>query len=190
MAATFTTGLMGSGKSRFLIHQYGKDSTKKIAFAVHLTEQTGTRGTIESRNGKIIECVYLNKDQGEEIIQLVRTLIHMTNIDSIYIDEIQFLPPVIIPGLLNLSEKNNVETHFFGLSTTFTSEYFDASKILLDNLPLENIIRIPMICQTDDCSNNAEYNARIVNGKVKRSGETFLQEKSSYLSVCEKCYFK
>ncbi|WP_180236348.1 thymidine kinase [Bacillus wiedmannii] len=189
MTQTFTTGLMGAGKSRELIERFNADVTKKVAMAAHLTEETGTVGKIESRNGKKVKAIYLNKSHSKEVLEVVKNFIFMKNIDSIYIDEVQFFPKSIISDISKVAEESHVDVHFFGLSTTFTADYFEASELLLKIILDENIIKISMGCQTEGCTEKAEYNARMVDGKVAREGDTFLQQKSKYLALCKKCYF-
>ncbi|PEN61590.1 thymidine kinase [Bacillus wiedmannii] len=186
---TFTTGLMGAGKSKELIEKYDSDQSKKIALAANLTEETGTEGKIESRNGRKVKAIYLNKDQSKEVLEVVRKFIFMKNIDTIYVDEVQFFPKDIVSEISNLAKENQVKVNFFGLETTFTAEYFEAAELLLKIIPEQDIIKISMGCQADGCTNTAEYNARIVDGKVARDGDTFISQKSKYLALCKKCYF-
>jgi thymidine kinase len=190
MAITFTTGLMGAGKSKELIEKFRKDPSKRIALAAHLTEKTGTSGIVESRNGWTAKAVYLNKDQVNETIELIKHLIYMKNIDTIYIDEVQFLPKETVEKIIEVVERcKDVDVHFFGLSTTFTAEYFESSEFLLNTLPKSNTFYLSRLCEIPVCRNIAEYNGRIVNGKVAREGETFVSEKSTYMALCGTHYF-
>jgi thymidine kinase len=190
MDITFCTGLMGAGKSKRLIEEYRNDQREKIALAVSLIEETGSKGIIESRNGDKISAIYLNKDQHKENIELIEDFVFTNDdIDVIYIDESQFLPKKTIIELIDFSDCFNVTIHFFGLDLTFTGEYFESSKYLLETLPYEKIYRINRKCDITDCENLAQYNARIVNGEIVRTGEIFVQEKSLYLALCEHHFF-
>lgn len=188
MIATFTTGLMGAGKSKHLIEQYNADKNRKVAFAAHLTETTDTLGSIESRNGSSIPAIYLNKDEEDEVVSLIKWYVFEREVESIYIDEIQFLSESVISRILYLSQFG-ANIYFFGLTLTFTSDYFESSKYLLDELAKFNILYIKRDCEISGCENEAEYNARIVDGQVARSGDTFVETKSTYLALCKKHYF-
>ena len=189
MKVTFTTGLMGSGKSKNLIEQFKKDPTFSTAFSSSLTNKTKTLGTITSRNGDYLPSINLNVEDHEGIIQFIQWLALSGVKETLYIDEIQFMNESTISEILEICIKNELNVHFFGLSTTFTGDYFNSAKYLIENIPSCNIIKIHMKCQNELCENSAEYNARIVEGKVIRTGDTFLENKSTYLSLCGDHYF-
>lgn len=189
MDITFNTGLMGSGKSKKLIDDYLIDPKEKVALSVSLTEDTFSRGKIESRDGRSLKSINLNRDQFKQNISLLEIIIFMTNTQTIYIDESQFLPKETVEEFVSLSESYHVPIHFYGLDLTFTGELFDSSSHLLTILPSENINRISRGCEASKCSKIAQYNARIVDGKVSRSGETFVEEKSYYLALCSDHYY-
>lgn len=189
MVATFTTGLMGSGKSKALIEKFKKDNTLCIALSVKLEEKTGTLGIIESRNGQFISSVNINAKEHEKVIKLVKSFFSIQGLKTVYIDEVQFLSKMTLSEILNEAIKNEIDIHFYGLSTTFTGDYFEGSRYLLSEIEPINITNIPMNCQHKNCNSLAEYNARIVNGRVVRNGDTFVEEKSKYLAYCKKHYF-
>lgn len=188
MHVTFTTGLMGAGKSKHLIEQYNADRSNKIAFVCRINEETGTKGTISSRNGNAIDAINLNRDQEDKIIALVKWYIFEEQIESIYIDEVQFLQKSTVEKIINLSQFGT-NIYFFGLTTTFTDDYFEASEYLLNTLAEFDILYIKTNCEVADCHHEAKHNARIVNGKVARQGETFVEEKQTYMALCTKHYF-
>ncbi|MBU8845706.1 thymidine kinase [Alkalihalobacillus gibsonii] len=189
MDITFNTGLMGAGKSKKLIDDYLMETKEKVALSVSLTEDTFSRGKIESRDGRSLKSINLNKDQFEQNISLLEAIIFMTNTQTIFIDESQFLPKETIEKFVSLSQVCHVPIHFYGLDLTFTGELFDSSNYLLTILPSKNIIRVSRKCEAPQCFKEAEYNARIVDGKVSRSGETFVKEKSNYLALCSDHYY-
>lgn len=189
MEITFMTGLMGSGKSAKLIEQFKKDKTKRIALAARFDDYTGTRVPIKSRNGQSIEALALNREQSKEIEKLIRLLAYFSKINTIYIDEVQFLTSEQLSSIILQCKLANVNVHLFGLSLTFTGELFRASEWLLQTLPEESIYDIEAKCEEASCDNLADYNARIINGKIARSGSTFVEEKSTYKTLCEKHFF-
>jgi len=185
---TFTTGLMGAGKSKELIERYRNDESVRATLTASLTEGTGTEGKIESRNGEVIPALNIRKDQLEATLGLIMFLLEF-KVETLYIDEIQFLDKDTIKEILNFARYQDITIHFYGLETTFTSDYFESSKYLLDELSEDEIFKISRECEIEDCNNTAQYNARIVNGRVTREGDTFVEEKSTYLSLCKKHYF-
>lgn len=189
MNLTFTTGLMGAGKSAALIEKFMKDTRRCIAFSAHLTKETGSLGKIESRNGQTLYSINLNVERFEEVIKEITNMFNVTDIEAVYIDEVQFFPIDMISRICSLAEEKNMEVNFYGLLTTFTGSYFESSSFLLKKIEPELITNLPIDCQHEDCDDPANYNARIVNGHVMRSGETFVAAKSKYLALCEKHYF-
>jgi thymidine kinase len=189
MPITFCTGLMGAGKSKKLIDDYLLDNSKKVALAVHLSKKTGEDIYIKSRSGDQILGTCLNYQDFEGIRSLLKSLI-IDQIESFYIDEIQFLSQQIIEYILELEKEHKVNFYLFGLELTFTGEYFESAEYLLSKISKENIVYIPMECETPGCNNQAKYNARIVDGKIVRYGETFVADKSIYMSLCKKCFFE
>lgn len=190
MKITFTTGLMGSGKSRHLIKNYKEDLTKKVALTARFNEPTGSLVEIKSRNGQTIEAFSLNCKDESDIINYVLDLAADENIESIYIDEIQFLSKTSTRRLVRIAKAFETNLYFYGLSIDFLTDPFESSFYLLTSLLKEDIVYIERTCESDDCNERAIFNARIINNKVARTGELFVEEKSKYLAVCESCYYK
>lgn len=189
MNNTFTTGLMSSGKSKSLIENYKKENDRKTyALSISIDQKTGLIGSIQSRSGISIKSVIMNRNRYNKNLSLMLSLIQR-GFDTIYVDEIQFIEPSFLKCLLNLSDIYKVTFNFYGLLTTFTGEYFESSKLLLDTLDIENIIILEMKCQKTNCNNIALNNARIVDGKIAHEGNTLLEEKSEYMSLCDYHYF-
>lgn len=189
MDINFFTGLMGSGKSKKMIEMIDYFGQKdNLPLAVSFEKKAGERTFIESRNGDSIEGFCLSEN-GEGNISFLDTLLERTSINNIYIDEIQFLSRKALKELLNYLKNKDVNLFLYGLETTFTGSYFESSEYLINNLKKSQIHFIVMNCQTDDCYSKADYNGRIVDGKVAREGAIFVSEKSKYLALCEKCYF-
>lgn len=187
MKLKFYTGTMGAGKSKHLIEKFNKDNTRKISLVAHLEKDTKSKGIIESRNGTKIDAYNLNCKNEDEIIDYLVELFKK-NYKTFYIDEIQFLSQATVRRIINLSKELNLNIYFFGLTTTFLQDYFESSAFLLNILPEEDIIYIERTCETEGCTNKATHNARILNGKIVRTGNVFVEEKSKYLALCSDCY--
>lgn len=187
---TFTTGLMGAGKSKELIERYRNDESVRATLVASLTEKTGTEGKIESRNGEVIPALNIHKDQLEATLGLIMFLVLEFKVTTLYIDEIQFLNKETIKEILTYARYQDITVHLYGLETTFTSDYFESSKYLLEELPEEQVFKISRDCEYEGCGLTAQYNARIVNGRVAREGKTFVEEKNTYLALCENHYYR
>lgn len=186
---SFITGLMGSGKSKELIKEWRKDSNS-VCFSASIDQETSSQGLIESRNGEWIPSINLwMNDDPEKIYSFIKTIISALRIESIYIDESQFLSTVVVKKIIDIAQTYNISVFFYGLSLTFTGEYFESSEYLCKTINIDNFTYLPSFCEAEECRKMALYNGRLVSGKVIREGETFLEEKSSYSSLCSEHYF-
>lgn len=192
MEIFFITGLMGAGKSRMLIEDYNSNIENKIAFAANLVEKTGTRGQIVSRNGWEISSYNLyNQDTPENIVKKIDELIPENKTTYVYIDESQFLSKQQVIKIIEmLNKKDGIVIYFYGLDLTFQDVYFESAKYLIDLLDSDEIYLLMKPCDRPRCLRVARHNARIVNGKVAKSGDVFLEEKSEYLAVCDKHFLE
>jgi len=192
MEIFFITGLMGAGKSRMLIEDFNSNVENKIAFAANLVETTGTPGVITSRNGWEIPSYNLyNQDTAENIIKEMDRLIPEGKTTYVYIDESQFLSGKQVEEIIEmLDKKDGIVIYFYGLDLTFQDIRFESAQYLIDRLDSDEIYLLPKPCDNPRCLRVARHNARIVNGKVAKSGDIFLEEKSEYLAVCDKHFFE
>ena len=98
--------------------------------------------------------------------------------DCIFIDEIQFFSPDVIPAL----KKFRGRIYFSGLDIDFRGDYFPISKKLLQLVPTGNLARCLGICC---CGSLAEFSAYI--GKV--SLETnILVSADDFAPRCKLCF--
>lgn len=191
MENTFTTGLMSSGKSKILIEDFNiekKENRRLYPLSVSIDKKTGYVDEIRSRNGSSMKSTVLNKDTYKDNLEFLLGLIGR-GFKVFYIDEIQFMSKKTVEVLLNLSLNYKVQFRFYGLLTTFTGEYFESSRYLVETLDKKNIRFLNMECQFEGCRNIASNNARIVNDQIVRSGQTFIEKKSKYMSLCKNHYF-
>lgn len=184
------TGLMGSGKSKELISLCNKEKEKFIVLNAVIKGQNGEPDIVTSRNGQSIKSIQLSSDSKVgEIEFFINQIIISTKIKVIYLDEVQFLSAKQVNVIERVCSFYGVDLNFFGLGLDFKAEYFPATQYLLMNLSSDNIIRLPRKCEIEDCNKPAEYNARIVNGKIQRTGQLFESEKALYKALCAEHYY-
>jgi len=181
---------MGSGKSSQLIEDFISSKKRRAAVSVQLAKEIGTLGKVESRNGKFLPSLNINSKLPDDSISYLAKIFDVGDLEEIYIDEIQFLSSKSVKMIIELSEEKHVDVRFYGLETTFLNDYFESSKYLLEVVKKENIKRIDMMCQKENCNLIASHNARISRGKVSKAGELFVSEKNTYLSLCSDHYFE
>lgn len=185
----FITGLMGAGKTKHLIDFY-EDAQKQgkfvWVFAGSLHDNFFGTAKIKSRDGREVEGVPIDSDGTLVWINYIFSL--MSKEDLILIDEIQFLTERQMRLIIKFAKAKKMEVYFYGLDRDFKNEQFPAVTALIKAKP--EIKFIVTECQMEDCTDFAENNARIINGHVVTDGDTFLEAKSSYLSICDKCFEK
>ena len=186
---TFITGTMGSGKSQLLISELETEERNFAAFVGKISDSV-EEGYITSRNGKEIPAKILGMNARQsQVLTAVTYHIYTKDIDVIYIDEVQFISKATIDWIIRICDRKGIELRLYGLSKRFDNHYFESPEYLINNLPKSNVVDLFMFCEYADCDNKAEYNARIINGKVAREGLPFVEEKSTYSSLCKEHYF-
>ena len=170
----FRYGVMGSGKSSFLIgtyYNYLNLGKNPVVIAPNNQE-----GIIKSRSGASIPCI--NMDEFNDTIKYV---------DVILIDEAQFFSKEDILHLMYFNLIFNIPIIAYGLKTDSAGELFEGSKELLRIADV--IEELPTLCP---CGHKARFNMRFVDGKPDFSGGTVLREEENvqYVSVCRDCFYK
>lgn len=188
MKEFFYTGLMGAGKSERLINMVENDESSFIVLNAVFDGETGRASTVTSRNGKSVQSIeILSEHKTDDLKALLYDIMMNQKVQTIYIDEIQFLEPLQIEFIREYLSLLDITIIYFGLETDFTGALFNATKYLIERLNHKQIMYIKRKCEI--CDNEAEYNARIVNGEVAHSGELFAEQKALYKALCKKHYF-
>lgn len=189
----FITGLMGAGKTKQLI-DYLTDlskntKTEKIwlfAGSLDLYSASFKLARITSRDGREVTAIPINSKEGVVFLNVYFSRIKENS--TVLIDEAQFLTPDQMEIIIEWTKIKNLNTKIYGLDRDFKNEQFPAITTLIKARP--KIEFIVTECQMPDCLDYAENNARIIDGHVVTDGDTFLEAKSSYLSICDKCFEK
>ena len=106
--------------------------------------------------------------------------------DCIIVDECQFLTPLQVDYLADIVDIYDRPVICYGLRTDFLGNLFDASARLM---AIADVIEeIPTVCW---CGKKAQFNARIKNGEITKTGKQIKYGgNESYISLCRKHYKK
>ena len=107
--------------------------------------------------------------------------------DIILIDEVQFLTPMQIDQLWEISTNFNIDIIGFGLRADFRQELFPATKRLFE--VSDNIQEVTSTCSK--CNRVASHNLRVdSNGEPVFDGPSVEISLNKFIGVCSKCYSK
>lgn len=181
----FRYGAMGSSKTaNALMARYNyMEKGQKVILLKPKVENRDGENLIRSRIGLSAEC-NLVEDFLEQVENQTEAIIKWKNASVIIVDEAQFLSKSQIDKLASIVDDYHISVICYGLRTDFTSNLFEGSKRLME---LSDVIEeIPTICW---CGKKAQFNARINNGKIIKSGEQIVMGgNESYVSLCRKHY--
>lgn len=113
------------------------------------------------------------------------------NVSCILVDEAQFLTPVQVDQLMQVTIEYNIPVMTYGLRLNFrrTDGGFEGATRLLQIA--HDIEEIKTICE---CGKKATYNARFLNGKLVADGPDVLIDDGTidieYRAICPACYEK
>ena len=172
---SFRYGAMGSSKTaNMLMIQYNfKEKGKKaIILKPKLDNRDGVH-RIKSRIGLSANCIFV-----EDYLNDIKIC------DCILIDEAQFLTIEQVDEFVRIADNLNIPIIAFGLKTDFQGQLFEGSKRLIE--VADELEEITTICW---CGKKARFNARIVDGRVVKTGEQVqLGSNESYTSLCRLHY--
>ena len=168
----FRYGAMGSSKTANAImvqYNYQERGQKALMLKPRLDNRDGER-FVGSRSGLRAPCMYV-----EELPQ-----INVHDYACLIVDEAQFLTKEQVQELVRIVDEEHVPVVAYGLRADFRGELFEGSKWLL--AWADSIEEVKTICW---CGRKATFNARLMNGKVIKTGEqVVLGGNESYTSLC------
>ena len=181
---SFRQGAMGSSKSAsamICVYNYRERGMTALLLKPECEDRDG-KMSVKSRIGLEMEA----DDTVEHFLKRVKEDDKDLNrIDAIVVDEAQFLSPETVDGLSDIVDFYNIPVVCYGLRTDFQAKAFPGSARLLEIA--DAIEEVPTICW---CGHKARFNARIVDGKVIKTGEQVqLGGSESYVALCRK-HFK
>ena len=173
----FRYGAMGSSKTANALmvrYNYVEKGKKVVLLKPRCEDRDGAK-VIKSRIGLAEPCEFaedfLADYSGEHY-------------DCIIVDEVQFLSESIIERLSDLVDVHGITVICYGLRTDFQSHLFPGAKRLMELA--DDIEQIKTICW---CGKRAQFNARIMDGKMVTEGEQVqLGGNESYTALCRKHY--
>ena len=173
----FRYGAMGSSKTAnaLMVRYNYVEKGKNVVLLKPRCEDRDGEHVIKSRIGLTEPCEFaedfLADYSGEHY-------------DCIIVDEAQFLTPEIIDRLSDLVDAHGITVICYGLRTDFQSHLFPGAKRLMELA--DDIEQIKTICW---CGKRAQFNARIMDGKMVTEGEQVqLGGNESYTALCRKHY--
>lgn len=176
---------MGAGKSievQKVAFNYEERGQNPLLFTSDIDNRYDKEGTVASRIGLKRRAIAINDDMN--IYAIVKEYNDLFGVDSIIIDECQFLKKHHIIELTDIVDDLNIPVMCYGLKSDFKNELFEGSYWLL--ALSDKIEEIKTVCW---CGKKATTNARIVDGKVVYSGEQiYIGGNESYTALCRKHY--
>ena len=170
----FRYGAMGSSKTANAImvqYNYHERGQNALMIKPCLDNRDGER-IVGSRSGLSAPCIYM-----EEI-----DTVDLSAYNCIIVDEAQFLKKEQVQRLVDIVDNMNIPVICYGLRADFQGNLFEGSTWLM--AWADTIEEIKTVCW---CGRKATTNARVVGGKVARSGEQIvLGGNESYVALCRK----
>lgn len=170
----FRYGAMGSSKTANALmvqYNYMERGQKALIFKPRLDTRDGDKAVV-SRSGLRASCEYI-----EDIDH-----VNLSDCDCIIVDEAQFLTREQVRHLAGIVDNRNIPVICYGLRADFMGNLFEGSRELM--AIADTIEEIKTVCW---CGRKATFNARIVDGKVAKSGAQIqLGGNESYVALCRK----
>lgn len=176
----FRYGAMGSSKTANALmvrYNYIEKNQNVVMLKPKAENRDGVK-TIKSRIGLSAECEFV-----EDFIESFDEKTSQ-NYHAIIVDEAQFMTKEQVDFLSDIVDFHNIPVLCYGLRTDFQGNFFEGSKRLMEIADV--IEEIPTVCW---CGKRAQFNARVIEGKIVREGEqVMLGGNETYISLCRKHY--
>lgn len=180
----FRYGAMNCGKTTNLLqvaHNYEEKGLKVIIIKSSIDKKGNDN--IVSRLGVERKVDLLLKPN-----EAIKDKVKLDGIDCILVDEAQFLEPKQVKELWMIAKLKDIPVICYGLRTTFKTELFNGSKVLME---LSDVMEeMVTIC---NCGKKARFNIRKVNNEYITDGDDVAIDgfnNVTYEAVCGKCYIE
>jgi thymidine kinase len=169
-------GLDGNGPGARLTFYWGPMDCGKSTLALqmhHNHGRQGRRGLVLTRNDrslgpKVTTRIGLAQDAIEVTDELNLWDLAYGKVDYLICDEACFYTVEHIEQLADLVDRAGVDVFAFGLASDFRSRLFPAAQRLFELADEVHRLQVEVLCW---CGRRGNLNARIVEGKIARSGE-------------------
>jgi len=165
---------MGSSKTANAImvrYNYLERDQKVLMLKPRLDQRDGNN-LVASRSGLQCPCNFVEDLEGMDVTQY----------DCLIVDEAQFMTKAQVEYLVHVVDDLNVPVIAYGLRADFRGNFFEGSLWLM--AWADTIEEVKTICW---CGKKATYNARVVDGKVIKTGDQIvLGGSESYTSLCRR----
>ena len=180
----FRYSTMNAGKSIELIkvaYNYEERGKHVLVLTSGLDDRFGV-GVVRSRIGLSRPAIPVFDDTN--ILEIYMEASREKEIACVLIDEAQFLKKHHVEELVEIVDSCECPVMCYGLKNDFRNELFEGSYYLL--VYADKIEEIKTICW---CGRKANMVARIVDGKLVRTGEQIeIGGNNMYVSLCRKHY--
>ena len=185
----FRYGAMNSGKSTAIlqvVHNY-EEKGMKILLIKPSIDTKGNRNVV-SRLGVEKEVDILLTPNDTILNSMSEQLSSVFKPSAIIVDEAQFLMPLQVDELYEITKIYDIPVLCYGLRCDFQMRGFPGATRLLEIS--DDIEELKTICK---CGKKATQNIRLINGEPVFNGnqiEIDNQDNIQYESVCGGCYLK
>lgn len=179
----FKYGAMGSSKTAnaLMVHYNYCERGKRPILLKPKAENRDGELVIRSRIGLESKCDTVETFLAH--IELVKSD-EPVPFDVVIVDEAQFLTPEQVDALARVVDEYGKDVICYGLRTDFLGHLFDGAKRLMELA--DDIEQIPTICW---CGRKAQFNARICDGKIVKTGQQLMMGGNErYVPLCRKHY--
>lgn len=164
----FYAGTMDSGKSTLALQAHHNQQARERRGLILTKLDRAGDAVISSRLGISSPAVSVSDDS--DLYELAKSSLGDWGVlHYLVCDEVQFYRPEQIDQLADIVDKLGVEVLAFGILTDFRSRLFPATARLVELADRIVTPAVPALCW---CGKTATHQARLVNGKMVRTGET------------------
>lgn len=182
---------MESGKSAEILQvNYNYNKIGKKGLLLIPDKDTTSNGMISSRLG--ISAPATKIKETDNIFELVQEKLKTEEISYLILDESNFITVEQADQLGDIVDYLGIDVLAYGLLTDFKTNLFGGSARLVAIQDELEEISVKSVCH---CGKKANFNARVVNGKIAKDGEQVLLDPKNgekqevyYLPLCRKCY--
>lgn len=182
---------MESGKSAEILQvNYNYNKIGKKGLLLIPDKDTTSNGMISSRLG--ISAPATKIKETDNIFELVQEKLKTEDISYLILDESNFITVEQADQLGDIVDYLGIDVLAYGLLTDFKTNLFGGSARLVAIQDELEEISVKSVCH---CGKKANFNARVVNGKIAKDGEQVLLDPKNgekqevyYIPLCRKCY--